>query len=414
MATETAVTVAAPIQARVIATWMSVAIYLMFCGVVLLNAVARPVANWDALAYVASVVRHQGETRPAVIHENAYGAVARAVTPDQMQNLREGNAYRRAQAADPAAFVSMLPMYEVKGGYIWLVSALSRLADPVSVMRALSLAATLAMLATLLLALWRIGALHLAGLVVPPLAALQVIDLASISTPDPLVAALSVGATALIVTGRSARPPLASLVLLLLAVAIRPDMLVATTGLPVALVAGCGCAAWLEGNRPGSALKAAFRTVGLAPWLAALAGFGIYLVAKAGVAHPGWWAHFNFTFVTQQENMTGFAPAFEWRIYVSAVARAILRLLRDETWSWIALAIALSAVLFMRIRDLGPVLIGLVIFVIWNLAARMIAFPLPDARIATPILITLLMVAGAYLVRPARPVPTQQPVQRAS
>jgi hypothetical protein len=357
------------------------------------------------LAYTGAVLRHQGETRPAAIHARSYEIVRQAVSPDQMQELSASDQYRRVQARDADAFVSMLPMYEVKGGYVALVAALSRFADPVAVMRGLSLAATLGLLVILPLALWRVGALAFAGLLPPVLMALRVGDLASIATPDPLVAFLTVTAGCLILMRGAARPPAGALLLLLLAVSIRPDMLVATTGLPFALVAGAAGAALLAGGPAGAALPSSFRAVGLAPWLAAVAGVAVYLVAKAGVAHPGWWAHFNFTFVAQQETMAGFAPAFDIKVYLTALARVTARLLRDEIWPWLVLAVALWGLTAVRWREFGPVLLGLLVFVFGVLAARTVAFPLPDSRVAAPTVLILLLVMAAHMARtgPASP-----------
>jgi hypothetical protein len=380
-------------------TALSVLAYLGFCLIVAVSTLSRPVANWDMLAYTGAVLRHQGETRPAAIHARSYEIVRQAVSPDQMQELSASDQYRRVQARDADAFVSMLPMYEVKGGYVALVAALSRFADPVTVMRGLSLAATLGLLAILPLALWRVGALAFAGLLPPALMALRVGDLASISTPDPLVAFLAVAAGCLILTRGTPCPPAGALLLLLLAVWIRPDMLVATTGLPFALVAGAAGAALLAGSGVGAALWSSFRAVGFAPWLAAVAGVAVYLVAKAGVAHPGWWAHFNFTFVAQQESMAGFAPAFDIKVYLTALARVTARMLRDELWPWLVLAVALWGVTAVRWRELGPALLGLLVFVIGVFAARTVAFPLPDSRVAAPTVLILLLVMAAHMGR---------------
>jgi hypothetical protein len=237
------------------------------------------------------------------------------------------------------------------------------------------------------------------------LAALRVTDLASLCAPDSLVAMLGVGAAGLILVRGSPRPPAAALAMLVAAVALRPDMLVATTGLPFALVAGSALAMLLAGARPGAALTQALRAVGSLPWLAAIAGCAAYVAAKWGVAHPGWWAHFNFSFIAQQDTMAGFSPTFDARVYATALARVMVRMLREETWPWIVLAITLAGLLAVRLREAGPTLLALIIFVGGILAARMIAFPLPDSRVATPSVLTLLMIAAAWAVSPMKAAP---------
>ncbi len=387
---------------------MSVAIYTLFCVIVLVSAMARPVANWDALAYVGAVVKFQGETRASVIHEKAYDAVRRAVAPEDMRDLTEAGHYRRVQARNADAFVSMLPMYEVKGGYIALVSALSRLADPISVMRGLSLISTIAMLIAVAVVFHRLGALTLLGLSVPILSALQIRDLATLCTPDAMAAALFVWAAALIIIRGTLRPPPAALGLLVAAVALRPDLVVATAGLPVALVVGSAFVALRDGATVRAAFLEGVHASGLGPWLAAVAGLTVYAAAKSGVPHPGWWAHFNFSVVAQQDTMQGFAPAFDLKVYVGAIARVTVRMLRDETWPWIVLAMAAAGLLFIRLRDLHPALVALTLFAVGILVTRMVAFPLPDSRLATPIVVLLVMIAAALAAAKMRMSPQQR------
>ncbi len=389
---------------------VSVAVYALFCAIILVSALVRPVANWDALAYVGAVVKFQGETRTSVIHAKAYDAVRQAVAPEDMRDLTEAGHYRRVQARDADAFVSMLPMYEVKGGYIALVSALSRLTDPISVMRGLSLVSTMAILIAIAVVFHRLGALNLLGLSVPVLSALQIRDLATLCTPDAPAAALFVWAAALIIIKGTMRPSPAALGLLVAAVALRPDLLVATAGLPVALVAGSAFVALRDGATARDALLDGVKASGLGPWLAAIAGLFVYSAAKSGVPHPGWWAHFSFSVVAQQDTMQGFAPAFDLKVYVGAIVRVTVRMLRDETWPWLVLAMAGAGLLVIRLRDLHPVLVALTLFAVGILVTRMVAFPLPDARLATPIVVMLVMIAAGL----AAPKMRTDPPQRAS
>ncbi len=382
---------------------LSVWLYLAFCGLVILNGAARPIADWDMLAYTAVIIERQGETDPVRLHAAAYGTVKAAVTEAQWHELNALGHYRMVQARDANAFVSMLPMYQVKGGYIRLAEAASRIAGPVAGMRLISLASMLGLMATLFWAFWRLGQLRLIGLLTPVMNTLRFPDLASIATPDPIVAFLATAAACIIIVAGRTRPPAAALILLVAAVLFRPDMLVATVGLPMALVAGCVLARFLDGEAFRDALAGGARAVGPWPWLAALAGGAAYMAAKAGVSHPGWFAHFVFSIHEQKDTMAGFQPAFDFKIYLSAVVRATMRLLREQTWPWIMAAFMLSGLIWARLRDFGPVLLGLMIFVLGIWASRTLVFPLPDSRIAAPLVLIAMVIAAAWAARREQP-----------
>jgi hypothetical protein len=393
----------APGRVRIaVATLVSLAIYLALVASVAINAWSRPIANWDMLAYSGAVIQRQGETDPALIQQRAYQSVRAAVSDDQWTDLTTAGRYRVVQATNPDAFVSMLPMYAVKGGYITLISVLSHASDIVRAMRLVSFVSVLALLALLPLAFWKLGALRFLGLTAPVLASLGIVDLASLATPDALVAALATGAMVAIVLSQGRGAMLVAVALLVTAVWMRPDMLVATTGLPLALVVGH----WLGGFREGrgliTGLIAAVRQVGIVPWLGVGGGAAAYMLAKWGVAHPGWWAHFNFTFVAQQETMAGFQPPFDPQVYVTTLARVTVRLLRAEIWPWLVMAGLLVGLLFARLKDVSGLAFGLFLFGAGMFAARYIAFPLPDARVAVPAMIALLLAAAA-LVRNPKP-----------
>ncbi len=395
------VAVSPPALGRRVVMALSVGLYLAFCGLVILNALARPIADWDMLAYTAVIVERQGETDPVRLHAKAYALVKASVTDAQWHELTTLGHYRMVQARDADAFVSMLPMYEVKGGYIRLVEAASRLIGPVAGMRMISFAAMLGLMGTLFWAFWRLGQLHLIGLMTPVMNTLRFPDLASIATPDPVVAFLATAAACLILVAGRTRPPAPALLLLVAAVLFRPDMLVATTGLPLALVAGCVLAAMLKGQSLSAACVHALRAVGPWPWAAALGGFAAYMLAKADVTHPGWFAHFWFSIHEQKDTMAGFQPAFDLKIYLSAVARATMRLLREQTWPWIMLSLMLCGLIWARLRDFGPVLLGLMIFVLGIWASRTLVFPLPDSRIAAPVVLIAILIAVAFAARPS-------------
>jgi hypothetical protein len=376
----------------------SLAIFLAFAAVTLASAVTRPIANWDMLAYQAAVLDRGGTMSSADLHTRTYTIVRDRVGPESYRELTTGDRFRQRWAEDPDAFRSLLPMYAVKGGYVILLRAMSAFApDAIGPARAVSLASVAAMLAAILVVFWRLGALPWLALVVPVLAAMRFADLASMTAPDPLASALLVVAGAILATGGGVRLGPAPVALIAFAITMRPDMLVIAAGLPLALVVAAGVVAWRDGRRPIAALS----TIGPWPWAGVILGVGAYLLAKWGIQHPGWWPHFNFSILRQEETMAGFAPAFSWSAYGQGLLRGILRSLRDEIWPWLMTAMLVAGALVVPWRRVSAQALALILVAAGAVAGRMIVFPLPDSRLAV-VPIVLLVFAAARCIRDDR------------
>lgn len=374
-----------------IASLVSTLIFLAYAAITLATAVTRPIANWDMLAYQASVLDRQGTPDSATLHRETFERVRAAITDGQFRELTGSDAWRERQARDSEAFRSMLPMYEVKGGYIALLTAVSTFTETIQAARAISLVSVGVIFAVLAFAFWRLGALRYLVLTVPVLAVLRFADLASITAPDPLAIALAFSALTMIAArGVFSAGPVPA-VLVALSVWMRPDMLVVAAGLPVALAVTAAMQAWRE----GTGLLRAPLAAGIWPWLGIPLAFGAYQLAKWGVAHPGWWVHFNFSIIAQQESMAGFNPAFSWGDYLRGVIRGVLRTARDETWPWLMLAMLFAGRLLLQRRRLPSAAIALVLVAVGSVAARLVVFPLGDSRLAVLPLLAMLLAAAA-------------------
>ncbi|MEO0544113.1 MAG: hypothetical protein AAFY99_09885, partial [Pseudomonadota bacterium] len=88
----------------------------------------RPIHNWDTLAYLGVAARDWlGIVDPQAIHAYAYDTVRASVSPEAYLQLTQMDEYRLRQYTDPAAFHSMLGMYDVKWGYVALLALLGPL-----------------------------------------------------------------------------------------------------------------------------------------------------------------------------------------------------------------------------------------------------------------------------------------------
>src|SRR5690606_14605091 len=100
--------------------------------------------NWDMVAYTAAVLSDEGQTAED-LHRETWGVVASHVSGEDFAALSTGGGaasrnYRAEQYRNAEAFMSMLPMYEVKVGYVALLRALSAVLDPVRSMMLVSAA----------------------------------------------------------------------------------------------------------------------------------------------------------------------------------------------------------------------------------------------------------------------------------
>ena len=83
---------------------------ILYTATVCAVAVAFPDANWDMIAYVASILEQPG-IDPASLHAQTYDMVRQKVSDGQYLVLTEDRPYRIRQADDPVAFLSMLGFY---------------------------------------------------------------------------------------------------------------------------------------------------------------------------------------------------------------------------------------------------------------------------------------------------------------
>ena len=122
-----------------------------------------------------------------------------------------------------------------------------------------------------------------------------------------------------------------------------------------------------------------------------------YFVINAAGTHPGWWPHYWFSTYKIQNDMTGFAPAFDIKIYVIGLGWNLVRSVLEDTWLGMY-AITLGAWALMQAGGLKlnrrrTVLVGALLL---GAAAKFLVFPLHDSRVHLPMLLPaiLLLVVG--------------------
>jgi hypothetical protein len=336
---------------------LSASLFALFIVGLALIAFLVPERNWDKVAYVALTIEDRYET-PEALHAATWEVIRERATAEEFNLLTTDGAYRRAQFADASNFMSQLPMYRVKVGYIALLKMLEPALGPVGAIRAINVVSALLLGACLLLWMRRSGILQGALFLAPLMLLTGAVDMARLGAPDMLVAALSVAGTMLL-TGRR---PWFGVPLLVAAFLVRPDTLIFLFALVLAAIA----------------LR--WRTL---PALAAfLMSAALTVPLSNGADHIGWWPHFWFSTVEMQNNLTGFSPDFSAVVYLKGLARGLAISVISHAWLAAAALLMLAAWFVIRRRaDLPREIAMPMLAMLLAVGGKFVVFPLPDDRI---------------------------------
>jgi len=342
-----------------------VAAYMTFYSVV------RPGWAWDIIPYTMAVVK-AGQPDIAAAHAKTYALLESYVPADLFANLTASGSIRQVMHTQPSALASYLPLWECKIGYVLLLKAIARFADPIAAMIAVSLAATLA---TFAIVLWRSWALPgIAGVAWLPLMVLFGLPtMASMLSPDPITTLVYTAGFAAFL---SARWRVAS-ALFVAAVLFRPDSAVTSVVLAAAMLA---CA-------PREAV------------IVLVGSLGVYLLDVTISGHVGWWAQIYLSFIAPPSDLTGFQPDFSLATYLSILARSTQEMLHLK-WVFDALAVVILAAIMLARRPDRPAEI-LLLALLAGMLVRFVAYPSTEIRHYTPALFGLCLIvlrAGASFV----------------
>jgi hypothetical protein len=356
------------------------ALLLIYTATVCAVALAFPDANWDMIAYVASVLEGFGQTPPEV-HANAFEFVRQGVSEGDFLVLTADRPYRIAQYADSDGFNSMLGFYRVKLLYIQLAQLLSHWTDPVSALRYISVAS-----AALLggLTLWWLT--DQKSLVYAPLAIIALIlsgfgGVARLATPDLLSAVFLVAGVLFYLKNRDIGAGIA----LLLAILVRPDHL-ALVGVMMVM-------------------SIVIRPVSKGAIGAFIIGFAAYVAMSRMAGHPGWWIQFWFTNVEYVPTLEGFDPPFSLLTYISVVVKSIVRSLVEEQWLAVLMMMVFLMALMLRrnfeFKRRETVVLSSILLAI---AAKFVILPLHEERFYFAYLIAFGLILVTAYGRQSTPV----------
>ncbi len=349
---------------------------VMVCAV----AVVFPDANWDMIAYVASVLEGPG-TAVQQVHAQAYELVRQSIGDGAFLVLTADRPYRIEQYANADAFASMLGFYRVKLLYVEVAQWLAPWFGPVGALRTISAVSVIAVGAITLL--WLIDQKSLA---VAPLALILLIltgfgDVARLATPDLFSAAFVIAGVLLYVRGHDIPGGL----FLLLAVLVRPDHLALVGIMMVASVV--------------------IRPVAKGAIGAFVLGLIAYVMISRTADHPGWWVQFWFTNIEYVPTLEGFDPPFSLTAYGKATVQALVRALVEERWpAVLALMIFLGALMLRRDFDFTRRESVALTTVLLTIPAKFLILPLYPDRFYFAYLLVFGLILVAVYGRQGRPV----------
>ncbi len=342
------------------------------CGLTLFAAL-RPEYGYDFIPYLGATLAWSGADM-ATAHLQAYAWMQTVAPPDAYAALTTGDDYRLRQAADPAAFGSILPFYSIKIGYLALLALALEYGDPAVWAWTASLLAGLATGLITLLWMRRDDAVVLAPTVAALMLGAGFFELLRVPSPDAIAAPLLLLAALLWIRGRD------WLWLLPLAVAFlfRPDTVVFALAIALAVP--------LFGQRALPAVLAFVALLAASFWL------------EGRFDHPGWWTHYWFSNVTIQPTLEGFDEPFSALAYLKGQARGVMQTVTQTGWLAPAILVGFAGLASLRLPQ-RPSDRHLALFFAsaMTIVGKFVLFPLPDDRLYFPfVLIAALSIAPAY------------------
>ncbi|MEE9374739.1 MAG: hypothetical protein V3V04_00220 [Rhizobiaceae bacterium] len=347
---------------------IGLAVFALFViGLCLIN-IFKPEYNWDMAAYLASSLQ-DGSSSAQQLHAQVWGMIQERAPDAQFYKLTAGNPYNLHNYQHPDAFVSMLPMYDVKVGYIGIIHFLGKILTPVQGAIATSVLSSLAVGAVCWFWMKQQGFSQAAPIVAAILLLCGYFYMGRTVTPDLLVTVFILIGSERFLRGHD----WLSIGLFYVAFLIRPDTIVFLFALLLAVL--------LFNQRKLPAL------VGF------LAAVISYLWITSGTNHPGWWTHFYFSCVEIQNTMIGFNPDFSVLLYLKGIARGAMVSLKDNNWPVVVCLLLFGWAMLQRAgikTDHRKTL--LLCAMILYIAGKFVIFPLPDDRTFMPALLVMAMI----------------------
>jgi len=342
---------------------------MLFSALLILATIFDQEYNNDMIPYTALTV---GGVDADDMHQKTWAAIKAHVPASWVDDFRTPESSPDLLNT-PEDLASILPLFAVKAGYVMLLKLLSNFTNPISAMQIVSASSALIGAFLVFLAFHRIGGV-LGYCWLPVLGAMDIDRLARICTPDALNFALYALSFTLPVRRRSG----SAVGALIIATLVRPDSLLLNVMLAVPILLFT------------SRLHAIFLVIGSVVF---------YLVTTQIADHPGWWAHFYFTFIEQQADLPSSTPPFDFVLYAKTISLFLAKVFVGGQWS--LPGVLLIIILYCGYRSRQEQFFYYAgITAMLAILAKMAIFPYPLPRTSEPALVALAF-SAAVLIRAA-------------
>lgn len=347
-------------------SYINIIFFMIFSTLLLLAVVFDQEYNNDMIPYTALTV---GGADADDLYRETWATLRAHVPASRFNDFRTPESGPDVLNT-PENLTSILPLFAVKAGYVMLLRLLSNFTDPVTAMQVVSASGALIGAFLVFLAFYRIGGV-LAICWLPILGALDVDRLARIGTPDALNFALYAVSFTLLMHQRSG----GAVGVLIIATFVRPDSLILNVMLAVPI--------FLIASRRHAILLIVGSLV-------------VYLFTTQMSDHPGWWAHFYYTFIEKQAELINSTPPFDLVLYTKTIAMNLAFLFVGGHWSLPAILFIIIIYLGRR-PDRGKLFYYICFAAISAILVKMAIFPYPLPRTSEPAIVALAFSAAVLL-----------------
>ncbi len=125
--------------------------------------------------------------------------------------------------------------------------------------------------------------------------------------------------------------------------------------------------------------------------LLGICSLAVYAINVRMGAHPGWWVHFHYNFLSWSADMRGFEPPFDLMLYFEVLKVQFMRLYHHD-WVFLALLAFILAGAFAKGPD-RKLVWALLAAIAATFVCRFVLYPSTEARIYSPLLFSLAVLA---------------------
>ncbi len=329
-------------------------------------ALLQPGYSFDLVAYLGAALHHQDAGADPM---QAWEIVKQVTSEDVFRDLSTANEYRLTQSSDQSAFISTLPLYSAKIGYVYWLNGLAPLLGWVKVAQLSSMLFSL--LFGLIALVWMIreNCLHGAPIVAAALLATNYFDTMRYASPDIIAAATTLAAIYLWTRSRE----FSAAGLLLIAFLFRPDTLLFAFALLLS--------SWAFGLPKARAAVLFVVLLGCS-----------YLIRMA-TEHPGWWVHYYFSNVQIQNTLADFHPDFSLIAWAKGQARGVISALTQFNWPILLVFIltTIAATVKAATKNFSRRQSAMLLACLLTIAGKFVVFPLPDDRLYMVLIVAMVL-----------------------